>query len=146
MLEQIIKFLSGNPGIITFLFTSVLVACGQLLALEIQRQKQLRYKTARRIPTRHKSDKPKPSQVATSRSPTPTPSAPIDPIAPQSPAKLASYLPVKNFPHRLHGRLVHLVGEGATIRLIENYRQKFPDHSEKWLYEKALYDLGRDRH
>jgi hypothetical protein len=30
-------------------------------------------------------------------------------------------------------------------RVIDRYQQKFPDRSEDWLYEKAFYDLDRDR-
>jgi hypothetical protein len=33
----------------------------------------------------------------------------------------------------------------VTKRLIESYRQRFPNESEQWRREKIIYDLKRDR-
>ena len=50
--------------------------------------------------------------------------------------------------HPLHGKLVKLLGgdQKAAIRLIASYQAKFPDKPNQWHYEKAIYDLSRDRH
>lgn len=45
-------------------------------------------------------------------------------------------------------RLLRLVGDDRRIAagLVERLRQKYPGMSEDWYWEKAIYDLERDRH
>jgi tetratricopeptide (TPR) repeat protein len=45
-------------------------------------------------------------------------------------------------------RLLRLVGDDRRIAagLVERLRQKYPDMPEDWYWEKAIYDLERDRH
>ncbi len=66
-------------------------------------------------------------------------------IADSIPDYAPTKLPKKLFPHPLHAKLARQVGEDAPDRLMDRYQQKYPDRPEKWLYEKAFYDLERDK-
>ncbi|MBE9139296.1 hypothetical protein IQ254_19185 [Nodosilinea sp. LEGE 07088] len=44
--------------------------------------------------------------------------------------------------------LLRLVGgnRGVAERLVEQVQLRNPSHSEQWCWEKAIYDIQRDRH
>ncbi|WP_017298366.1 hypothetical protein [Nodosilinea nodulosa] len=44
--------------------------------------------------------------------------------------------------------LVRLVGGNRAVaeRLVEQVQLRNPNHSEQWCWEKAIYDIQRDRH
>ncbi|MGG6237035.1 hypothetical protein ACQ4N7_00215 [Nodosilinea sp. AN01ver1] len=52
----------------------------------------------------------------------------------------------------VHGRtqreLLRLVGGNRAVaeRLVEQVQLRNPNHSEQWCWEKAIYDIQRDRH
>lgn len=46
----------------------------------------------------------------------------------------------------LEARLINMVGDHTTAnRLIGYTRQQYPNRSQQWCLEKAIYDLERDR-
>jgi hypothetical protein len=49
--------------------------------------------------------------------------------------------------HRLHNQLLRLLrgDRKAANRLLEHVREMHPGRSERWYYEKVIYDLQRDR-
>jgi hypothetical protein len=51
-------------------------------------------------------------------------------------------------PSRDYPRLISLLrGDNATAdRLLQSLLDSYPDKSERWCYEKAVFDLSRDRH
>jgi hypothetical protein len=44
--------------------------------------------------------------------------------------------------------LLRLVGgnQAVAARLVEQVKLRNPSHSEQWCWEKAIYDIQRDRH
>lgn len=44
-------------------------------------------------------------------------------------------------------RLLRLVGGNASVaqRLVQDVRDRNPDRPEQWCWEKAIYDIERDR-
>lgn len=47
----------------------------------------------------------------------------------------------------LQNKLLMIVGDKKVAeRLIKQLRSKYPDETEAWYWEKAIYDLERDRH
>jgi len=53
--------------------------------------------------------------------------------------------------HRVQGQtqrqLLRLVGGNRAVaeRLVEQVRVRYPNHNEQWCWEKAIYDIQRDR-
>lgn len=49
--------------------------------------------------------------------------------------------------HHLHNQLLRLLrgDRKAANRLLEHVRELHPGRSERWYYEKVIYDLQRDR-
>ncbi|MCU0525886.1 MAG: hypothetical protein MUF72_13775 [Elainella sp. Prado103] len=49
--------------------------------------------------------------------------------------------------HSLHNKLLQLLrgDRQAAHRLLEHVRHLHPGRSERWYYEKVIYDLQRDR-
>lgn len=45
-------------------------------------------------------------------------------------------------------RLLRLVNHDQRVadRLIEHAKQKYPNQSEQWIWDKVIFDLERDRH
>lgn len=44
-------------------------------------------------------------------------------------------------------QLVRMVGGNRAVaeRLVEQVRVRYPNHNEQWCWEKAIYDIQRDR-
>ncbi len=44
-------------------------------------------------------------------------------------------------------QLMRLVGGNRAVaeRLVEQIRVRYPNHNEQWCWEKAIYDIQRDR-
>jgi hypothetical protein len=44
-------------------------------------------------------------------------------------------------------QLVRLVGGNRNVaeRLVDQVRVRYPNHNEQWCWEKAIYDIQRDR-
>ncbi|AIE74734.1 MULTISPECIES: hypothetical protein [unclassified Synechocystis] len=50
-------------------------------------------------------------------------------------------------PGRLRRDLIRIAGNAQIAeRLVRNLRAKHPDRPENWYWEKAIFDLERDRH
>ncbi len=51
-------------------------------------------------------------------------------------------------PAHLKKQLLRQLGGDQQVaqRLVEGIRRKYPDQNEAWCWEKALFDLKRDRH
>ncbi len=50
-------------------------------------------------------------------------------------------------PRRLRQELIRIAGNAQVAeRLVNNLRLKHPEQSERWYWEKAIFDLERDRH
>lgn len=49
---------------------------------------------------------------------------------------------------RTKRELFRLVGGNQAVaqRLVDQVQLRNPDHSEQWCWEKAIYDIERDRH
>lgn len=49
---------------------------------------------------------------------------------------------------RTERELLRLVGGNRAVaqRLVEQVQLRNPNHSEQWCWEKAIYDIQRDRH
>ncbi|HZG40807.1 MAG TPA: hypothetical protein VEZ50_19185 [Nodosilinea sp.] len=62
------------------------------------------------------------------------------PAAPTAPTR-----PVRS---RTEKELLRLVGGNRAVaeRLVEQVQLRNPHHSEQWCWEKAIYDIQRDRH
>lgn len=60
-------------------------------------------------------------------------------------ATTAPTRPVRN---RTEKELLRLVGGNRAVaeRLVEQVQLRNPHHSEQWCWEKAIYDIQRDRH
>jgi len=61
------------------------------------------------------------------------------------------HLPVerkRRKPTQFYPQLERLLGgdRNASERLVQNLLDAYPDKSERWCYEKAVFDLTRDRH
>ncbi|MBD1910901.1 MULTISPECIES: hypothetical protein [unclassified Leptolyngbya] len=56
--------------------------------------------------------------------------------------------PKRRKPTRAYPQLEKLLhgDRAAADRLIQNLLDSYPDKPEQWCYEKALFDLNRDRH
>ncbi len=44
-------------------------------------------------------------------------------------------------------QLMRLVGGNRAVaeRLVDQVRVRYPNHNEQWCWEKAIYDIQRDR-
>ncbi|MBE9174687.1 hypothetical protein IQ225_04050 [Synechocystis salina LEGE 06155] len=50
-------------------------------------------------------------------------------------------------PGKLRRDLIRIAGNAQVAeRLVSNLRAKHPDRPESWYWEKAIFDLERDRH
>ena len=63
----------------------------------------------------------------------------------QASATVAPSRPVRS---RTERQLLRLVGGNRAVaeRLVEQVQLRNPHHSEQWCWEKAIYDIQRDRH
>lgn len=61
------------------------------------------------------------------------------------PDAAATRRPVRSQTQR---ELLRLVGGNRAVadRLVEQLQLRNPNHSEQWCWEKAIYDIQRDRH
>lgn len=61
------------------------------------------------------------------------------------PATKVTTRPVRGSTQR---ELLRLVGGNRDVadRLVEQVQLRNPNHSEQWCWEKAIYDIQRDRH
>ncbi|NJO75971.1 MAG: hypothetical protein HC833_20785 [Leptolyngbyaceae cyanobacterium RM1_406_9] len=92
--------------------------------------------------------KPQTPQKIATAPPTPIasipPTAPPTPIAPPTSNPSYSRRVSVSVESRLY-RLLHGDRAGA-VRLIGSIRARNPDKSEQWCWDKAIFDLERDRH
>ena len=50
-------------------------------------------------------------------------------------------------PRHLQNELIRIAGNSCVAeRLVDSLRDKYPGKPEKWYWEKAIFDLERDRH
>ncbi|MEP0923995.1 hypothetical protein [Leptolyngbya sp. ST-U4] len=134
-MQGIVEFLLQNGQSLFLLILCGVIGCGvYLLVRELQDQKS--------SPRRQHS-----SIRSTSIRSTPIRSSPIR-SSPQNRGIKRNTRGRFHLSHPLHGKLVKLLGgdQKAAIRLIASYQAKFPDKPNQWHYEKAIYDLSRDRH
>jgi hypothetical protein len=56
--------------------------------------------------------------------------------------------PTRPVRSRTERELLRLVGGNRAVaeRLVEQVHLRNPQHSEQWCWEKAIYDIQRDRH
>ncbi|MGF1518013.1 MAG: hypothetical protein ACFCVB_09440 [Nodosilinea sp.] len=56
--------------------------------------------------------------------------------------------PTRPVRSRTERELLRLVGGNRAVadRLVEQVQLRNPQHSEQWCWEKAIYDIQRDRH
>lgn len=56
--------------------------------------------------------------------------------------------PTRPVRSRTQKELLRLVGGNRAVaeRLVEQVQLRNPHHSEQWCWEKAIYDIQRDRH
>ncbi|HSM80268.1 MAG TPA: hypothetical protein VLS96_01215 [Nodosilinea sp.] len=56
--------------------------------------------------------------------------------------------PTRSVQGRTQRELLRLVGGNRAVaqRLVEQVQLRNPHHSEQWCWEKAIYDIQRDRH
>ncbi|WP_035990364.1 hypothetical protein [Leptolyngbya sp. KIOST-1] len=56
--------------------------------------------------------------------------------------------PTRPVRSRTERELLRLVGGNRAVaeRLVEQVQLRNPNHSEQWCWEKAIYDIQRDRH
>ncbi|PZO40979.1 MAG: hypothetical protein DCF21_15105 [Leptolyngbya sp.] len=56
--------------------------------------------------------------------------------------------PTRPVRSRTERELLRLVGGNRAVaeRLVEQVQLRNPHHSEQWCWEKAIYDIQRDRH
>ncbi|PSR18338.1 hypothetical protein C8255_07830 [filamentous cyanobacterium CCP3] len=60
----------------------------------------------------------------------------------------ATTAPPRSVRGRTQRELLRLVGGNRAVadRLVEQVQLRNPNHSEQWCWEKAIYDIQRDRH
>lgn len=60
----------------------------------------------------------------------------------------SSAAPDRSVRGRTRRQLLRLVGGNQDVaeRLVEQVQVRNPSHSEQWCWEKAIYDIQRDRH
>ena len=60
----------------------------------------------------------------------------------------ATTAPTRPVRSRTEKELLRLVGGNRAVaeRLVEQVQLRNPHHSEQWCWEKAVYDIQRDRH
>ena len=100
-----------------------------------------------------------PPPVVVRAEPEPEPELELEPEPEPEPEKLLIpdyFVPLKKpkterkrrKPTQFYPSLVRLLNgdEKGADRLVQNLLDAYPDKSEKWCYEKALFDLTRDRH
>jgi hypothetical protein len=70
------------------------------------------------------------------------------PTRPASTRPAPTTAPTRPVRSRTEKELLRLVGGNRAVaeRLVEQVQIRNPHHSEQWCWEKAIYDIQRDRH
>lgn len=76
----------------------------------------------------------------------PPPGPPQKNLSPPHPR--THHRPTRPVRSRTERELLRLVGGNRAVadRLVEQVQLRNPQHSEQWCWEKAIYDIQRDRH